>query len=45
MGKSNTVKVQKEHFSSTAKAKEHAASLRKGGIKARVARTLQNKKK
>jgi hypothetical protein len=45
MGKSTTVKVKKEHFTSTAKAKEHAANLRKGGIKARVERTLQNKKK
>jgi hypothetical protein len=40
-----TTKVYKEQFSSTAKAKEHAANLRKGGIKARVAKTLQNKKK
>ena len=41
---SDNVKIQKEHFSSTAKAKNHAASLLKSGIKARVAQTIRNKK-
>jgi hypothetical protein len=33
------VKIYKEHYSTPKKAKEAAANLRKGGIKARVSKT------
>jgi|LakMenE01Jun11ns_1017448.scaffolds.fasta_scaffold7192469_1 hypothetical protein len=36
---SNTTKIYKEHYSSPKKAKEAAANLRKGGIKAKVSKT------
>jgi hypothetical protein len=34
-----TIKIYKEHYSNPQKAKEAAANLRKGGIKARVSKT------
>jgi hypothetical protein len=36
--KSTTVKIYKEHYTSPKKAKEAAAHLRKGGVKARVSK-------
>ena len=41
----NTVKVYKEHYSSPQKAKEAAANLRKGGVKARVSKVHRDRKK